>query len=225
LQFVIFTSELRAEKSSLSALICVHLRIIPLPWPTSRPWREKFEVLNALIDGVPICLSQLPLESESVWVAMRLYLLRHGQADWPEWTGADDERPLTEEGIEEMRGVAAVLKRMKVIPDVILSSPLPRALKTAEIAGKGFGVKVRECEELRPGFERRRCDKLLATVPGDDVMLVGHEPDFSNVIRLLTGATVKMPKAGVACIEMGEELPVARLLFLFPAKMLARLTQ
>ena len=154
---------------------------------------------------------------------MKLYLLRHGRADWPEWTEPDDERPLTEEGIEEMRCLAAVLKRMKAIPDTILSSPLPRALKTAEIAGKAFGIKVRECDELKPGFERRRCDKLLATAPGDDVLMVGHEPDFSKLVRSYTGAAVKMPKAGIACIELGEEPPVTRLVFLFPAKLLARL--
>lgn len=155
---------------------------------------------------------------------MKLYLLRHGRADWPEWSKPDDERPLTEEGIEEMTSVAAALKRMKAMPDVIFSSPLPRARETAAIAGKALGVKVRESDELMPGFERRRFDKLLTTVPGDDVMLVGHEPDFSTLSWSLTGAMVKMPKAGIACIEMGEEVPRPRLLFLFPAKLLARLT-
>jgi len=154
---------------------------------------------------------------------MKLFLLRHGKADWPEWTAPDDERPLTEEGIEEMRRVAAALKRLKVVPDQILSSPLPRALKTAEIAGKALGISVKQRPELEPGFDRRKCDALLATMPGDDVMLVGHEPDFSRLIRSLTGGRVRLPKAAIAAVEFGDEIPAARLLWLFPAKSLERL--
>jgi phosphohistidine phosphatase len=154
---------------------------------------------------------------------MKLYLLRHGKADWPEGTKPDDERPLTEEGIEEMRGVGAALKRLKIGPDQILSSPLPRALRTAEIAGKALGVSAKERTELKPGFDRRKCDALMAAYPGDDIMIVGHEPDFSRLIRSLTGGRVKLPKAAIAAIEMGEEAPTARVLWLFPAKMLIRL--
>jgi len=71
---------------------------------------------------------------------MILFLLRHGKADWPDWEGADDERPLNEEGIREMRVVAAAFKRLKMPPDLIISSPLPRALKTAEIVGEELDV-------------------------------------------------------------------------------------
>ncbi|MGA3170487.1 MAG: phosphohistidine phosphatase SixA [Chthoniobacteraceae bacterium] len=154
---------------------------------------------------------------------MILYLLRHGKADWPDWTGPDDERPLNEEGIREMRQVAAALKRMKVAPDLILSSPLPRALRTAEIAGEDLGVAVEQCAELEPGFDRRKCDRLLGARAGADVMMVGHEPDLSMVLRSLTGGWVKFSKAATAAIEMCDEMPEARLLWLFPAKMLIRL--
>jgi phosphohistidine phosphatase len=154
---------------------------------------------------------------------MKLYLLRHGKADWPDWQGADDERPLTDEGVEEMQQVAAALKRLKATPDLILSSPLPRALRTAEIAAKALGVRLEQRVELRPGFNRRQCDAILAARPEFDVMLVGHEPDLSRLIRSLTGGRVKLSKAATAAIELGEEMPAARLLWLFPAKMLIRL--
>jgi len=154
---------------------------------------------------------------------MKLYLLRHGKADWPEWTRPDDERPLTEEGIEEMQHVASALKRLKVIPDHIFSSPLPRALRTAEIAGKALGVSVVKKPDLKPGFDRKKCDALLALHPGHDVMIVGHEPDFSHVIRALTGGRVKLPKAAIAAMEIGEDPPIPRLLWLVPAKTLVRL--
>ena len=154
---------------------------------------------------------------------MKLFLLRHGKADWPEWKGSDDERPLTDEGVREMRQVAVGLKQLKVQPDVILSSPLPRALRTAEIAGKALGVPVEQRLELKPGFDRGECDTLLVTRAGADVMMVGHEPDFSGLIRSLTGGRVKLSKAAIAAIEIGGELAAPRLIWLFPAKMLIRL--
>ena len=63
--------------------------------------------------------------------AMKLYFLRHGQADWPNWEGPDDDRPLTEAGREEVQAVAQLLVRLKAAPDLILTSPLPRAAQTA----------------------------------------------------------------------------------------------
>jgi phosphohistidine phosphatase len=156
---------------------------------------------------------------------MKLYLLRHGKADWPDWKQADDERPLTDQGIEEMRLVGVALKRLKVAPEFIFSSPLPRASRTAKIAAGELGVRVDERPELRPGFSRANCDRLLAKHGHADVMLVGHEPDFSELIRSLTGARVKLPKAGVAAIELGDDLAEPRLLWLLPAKAMIRLSR
>jgi phosphohistidine phosphatase len=154
---------------------------------------------------------------------MKLFLLRHGKADWPDWERPDDERPLTDEGVAEMQTVSGALKRLKVGPDLILTSPLPRALRTAEIAAKALGVPVEQRVELQPGFTRRQCEAILAARPEFDVMLVGHEPDLSRLIRSFTGARVKFSKAATAAIELGDDMPAPRLLWLFPAKTLIRL--
>jgi phosphohistidine phosphatase len=156
---------------------------------------------------------------------MKLYLLRHGKADWPAWTGPDDERPLTDEGKDDTRLVATGLKRLKIEPVVILSSPLPRALQTAEIAAKALGAPLKESADLVPGFERRKLAPLLAANPGGDVMLVGHEPDFSRLIRSLTGGRVKLSRAAIACIEIGDDMPDPRLLWLLPPKAVIRLVK
>jgi phosphohistidine phosphatase len=58
---------------------------------------------------------------------MKLYFLRHGEADWPDWKKPDDERPLTKAGRKEMNEVGKFLHRLKVFPDLIVTSPLPRA--------------------------------------------------------------------------------------------------
>ena len=79
---------------------------------------------------------------------MQLYFLRHGEADWPDWTKPDDERPLTDFGKKEVRQVAKLLERLKVRPDLIVSSPLPRASQTANIAAEYLRTKLREDEAL-----------------------------------------------------------------------------
>src|SRR6184192_2100311 len=83
---------------------------------------------------------------------MELYFLRHGEADWPDWKRSDDERPLTKRGKKEMRDVAKFVADLKVRPDLIVTSPLPRALQTAEIAADYLKAKLRKDELLAPGF-------------------------------------------------------------------------
>ena len=148
----------------------------------------------------------------------QLYFLRHGEADWPGWTKPDDERPLTDFGKKEVRQVAKFLNRLKVKPDLIVTSPLPRALQTAEVAAEQLKTKLRQDEALEPGFGISE----LRTVPkrhrSKVLMLVGHEPDFSTVISALTGASLKLSKAGVALVDIDPEAEKGRLLWLFPPK-------
>jgi phosphohistidine phosphatase len=149
---------------------------------------------------------------------MELYFLRHGEADWPNWKKPDDERPLTKRGKQEMRKVAAFLKRTKARPDLIVTSPLPRASQTAEIAAEGLKVSYREDKLLAPGFGRAELDRLLNKYPEESLMIVGHEPDFTEVISKLTGASLKLSKAGTALVELNRSWRNGRLLWLFPPK-------
>jgi phosphohistidine phosphatase len=149
---------------------------------------------------------------------MQLYFLRHGEADWPGWTKPDDERPLTDFGKKEVRQVAKFLNRLKVKPDVIVSSPLPRALQTAEAAAEQLKTKLGQDEALEPGFGISELSTVLKRHPSKVLMLVGHEPDFSSVISALTGGFIKMSKAGVALVDIDPETKKGRLLWLFPPK-------
>jgi phosphohistidine phosphatase SixA len=149
---------------------------------------------------------------------MQLYFLRHGEADWPGWTKPDDERPLTDFGRKEVRQVGKFLDRLKVKPDLVVSSPLPRALQTAEIAAEQLKTKLRQDEALEPGFGISELSAVLKRHPAKVLMLVGHEPDFSSVISALTGGFLKMSKAGVALIDIDPETEKGRLLWLFPPK-------
>src|SRR5207245_1323191 len=99
-----------------------------------------------------------PLERKQNF--MQLYFLRHGEADWPDWKKSDDERPLTKRGKKEMHEVGAFLARLKVRPDLILTSPLPRASQTAEIAAEHLKSKCREDNRLAPGFGPAELEEL-----------------------------------------------------------------
>jgi phosphohistidine phosphatase len=149
---------------------------------------------------------------------MQLYFLRHGEADWPDWTKPDDERPLTDFGKKELRQVAKFLNRLKVKPDLIVTSPLPRALQTAEVAAEQLKTKLCQDEALEPGFGISELGTVLKRHRAKVLMLVGHEPDFSSVISALTGASLKFSKAGVALVDVDPETEKGRLLWLFPPK-------
>jgi phosphohistidine phosphatase len=150
---------------------------------------------------------------------MLLYFLRHGEADWPNWEKPDDERPLTKRGKKEMHEVGKFLKRIRAKPSLILTSPLPRAAQTAEIAAEHLKTKCRQEESLAPGFGKRELERLVKDYPGEDLMIVGHEPDFSGAIAAVTGASVKLSKAGVALVDLDPRSVDGRLLWLFPPKL------
>ena len=149
---------------------------------------------------------------------MELFLLRHGKADWPNWDKPDDERPLTEDGKEQVARVAKWLARLDIVPSII-TSPLPRASQTAEIAGKYLKRDVRVDPLLRPGFDAGKLGKLLKDFSGDRLMVVGHEPDFTQIIFQLTGGRTKLSKAGVALVELNATSMKGELRWLVPPRL------
>jgi phosphohistidine phosphatase len=149
---------------------------------------------------------------------MHLYFLRHGEADWPNWNKPDDDRPLTERGKKEMKKVAAFLVQLDLSLDHIVTSPLPRAKQTAEPVAKRLKLKLSEDKLLEPGFNSSELKQLLKKYPGDSVMIVGHEPDFTKTISALTGASLKLSKAGLALVDADLTTMRGKLLWLFPPK-------
>lgn len=94
---------------------------------------------------------------------------------------------------------------MNLRPDAVFTSPYPRAQRTAELLVDGLGLADAPIadELLAPGADWPSFAQALAGRPADRrVMFVGHEPDLSQTIELLTGASsVRMRKAAVACLE------------------------
>ena len=157
-----------------------------------------------------------------------LYFLRHGKAlSRAEWDEDDGRRPLTPDGADEIERVGATLAAMGVRPDVIVSSPLARAWRTAELAADALGMagEVVADERLAHGFDIRALKALLADHrPQGSIMLVGHEPDFSAVIGALTGgARVVCKKGGLARVDVdGYGIGRGQLVWLLPPSLLAR---
>src|SRR5260370_39068805 len=149
---------------------------------------------------------------------MKLCFLRHGEADWPNWNKPDDERPLTERGRKEMKRVAKFLERLKFSADSILTSPLPRASQTAEIVAERLGIELKTERALAHAFSVERLRDLVAKADADCVMVVGHEPHFSEVIKELTGGEIKLSNACVALLEVNRGCTSGKLLWLFPPK-------
>lgn len=124
-----------------------------------------------------------------------IYLLRHGEA---EDAAADDaSRRLTEKGQRQALAAGMALRELGVGIDACLASPKVRARETARIAAEVLGVAVEETEALRGG----RFDSLDLVAGRGDVLLVGHEPDFSEEVGRLTGANVALRKGGIAVVD------------------------
>jgi phosphohistidine phosphatase len=136
---------------------------------------------------------------------MRLYFLRHGLADWPEWDVArDHERPLTKEGVKKMKAEAKTIAALDLQLDAILSSPYTRAYQTADIVARELGLEVQIEPLLAPGFDLERLIDLLRThATAQALLLTGHEPSFSAVISQLIGnGRLLIKKGALARVDL-----------------------
>ncbi len=124
-----------------------------------------------------------------------IYLLRHGDA----WDGSGDDsaRRLTPKGEEQAKAAGRALATLKIEVDACLTSPKVRAVETAQLACEALGVEPEIANELRGGS----FDAPSLAVGRGEVLLVGHEPDFSNEVARLTGANAKLRKGGLAVVD------------------------
>jgi phosphohistidine phosphatase len=137
-------------------------------------------------------------------MAQQLWLLRHGDAE-AHGARPDPERRLTPDGEAEARAAGGALAALGIEFAAVLSSPRVRAFETARLAGEALGVEPERHEPLSGGFDREDALAVLAGRGADDrVLLVGHEPDFSQLVFDLTGGRVAVKKGGVAGVRMGR---------------------
>ncbi len=136
---------------------------------------------------------------------MHLYFLRHGDAvESPYYH--DTQRPLSDLGKRQLHGVVRFLQRTKITVDLILTSPLVRAKETSEIILAGLHTpSCITSEALTPGSSLRELLTAINMQQVQTLMLVGHEPQLSSAISVLTGGDehfrLEMKKASLACVE------------------------
>ena len=140
---------------------------------------------------------------------IELYFLRHAHAGDPEaWTGDDAARPLSEKGEKQAERLGTFLAGVGFTPDAIISSPKLRAAQTAEIVAKHLGIQISFDDRLAGAFEVETLETLLGDA-GDPVrpVVVGHDPDFSDVLAELSGASrLPMPKGALARVDIERPL-------------------
>lgn len=142
-------------------------------------------------------------------MAVELYIVRHAIAAerGPEWPD-DDQRPLTERGIDRFKQVVAGLTWLDMQLDVIFTSPLVRARQTAEFLSAGLSerIPIETADALAPGHTPVEVMEQIAREAGGStrVAVVGHEPDLGALACWLIGGKRTLPfkKGGVCRLEM-----------------------
>jgi len=133
---------------------------------------------------------------------MRIYLMRHGEAEQI-LTGSDHDRQLTERGIRRIRLAARVLVRLGIEPAHIYCSPRVRATQTAEIIAKALDKSIEVQDAVNVDFNVEAIRGLTTDLSDrDEVMFVGHNPSMGVVTSALTGARAEFKPGGFARIDV-----------------------
>ena len=162
---------------------------------------------------------------------MKLYFLRHATAS--EIAVSDAERELTKEGEQEAHIAGAALVELGVKPAHVLSSPLLRTCRTAEIAAKElkFSSDVELIDELKNDTSTNALVKRLKSCGRpNEILLVGHMPSLSVHIAALIGAQraqgLPLGTASVACVELPDlRMGTGQLRWLMQQKQLRKIAR
>ncbi len=152
---------------------------------------------------------------------MQLFLMRHGPAGHhadPQFPD-DRLRPLTPEGRKKTRSAARGFRALGVELDLILTSPLARARQTAEVVADVFELPadhVQDTPHLEPGAGLKPLlEQLASEDPQSSVLLVGHEPDLSEMISELVAGdadalAICLKKAALCALNLDDVPPTQR---------------
>ena len=140
----------------------------------------------------------------------RLYLVRHAKSSWGDPELADIDRPLNNRGKRDAPDAGRRLKKRKVKPDLIISSPAKRARRTARVIAEQIGYPA-ERVVINDAVYHAAANELLAVVREIDdacgeAMMFGHNPGFTDLAGLLTGASVdNLPTCAIFCVDFDSD--------------------
>ena len=149
---------------------------------------------------------------------MRLFIVRHAIAVPHGTPGvAEDDRPLTKDGIRKMNEAARGLRAIVGIPDIILTSPLPRAKQTADILVQSLGkqIPLELIDALAPaGSHSGVYKEMRRHQKADSLMIVGHQPSLGEIAGEIAWGSpehyVELKKGGACAIEIEGLTPTPR---------------
>lgn len=154
---------------------------------------------------------------------MDLILLRHGKAEDIN-PGGDSARELVEKGRRQARNAARLLMRAKLLPDIVLTSPMVRARQTAEVfrqTAEMPGALVQGW--LACGMDAATAlQELAGFVEFKRVMIVGHEPDFSELAESILGVSgggIEVKKGALVCLRINPPARNGILVYQVPPKL------
>ena len=140
---------------------------------------------------------------------IELNLLRHADAGDPlAWDGPDEARPLSDKGERQADRLGRFLAGVGFAPDAVITSPKVRAAQTAEIVARHLGLPVVVDERLAVGLDMAGVEETLRAA-GDPArpVLVGHDPDFTDLVEVLSASSAVVMKKG-AIIRIDIERPL-----------------
>ncbi len=143
------------------------------------------------------------MEDGSAQTDIELYLLRHAHAGNPaEWTGDDAKRPLSKKGRRQAEMLGQFMAQRGFAPDSIVTSSKLRARQTSEIFADALGLAFTVDDRLAGSFDVDTVDAIVEAAGGTSIVLVGHDPDFSDIAAELIGAAyLPLKKASIARID------------------------
>ena len=148
-------------------------------------------------------------------------LLRHGIAE-PHGSRPDEERELTHEGRRKVKEIAVNLAEIFPNVDAIISSPLVRAVQTAEPVARAYKMKITMADELRSGADAETARALIEKTTGKKIICVGHEPNLSELMLLMTrmhcDGEIELKKGG--CYGIRVQNGAAQLEWMLPPRIL-----
>jgi len=137
-----------------------------------------------------------------------LYLLRHAKSSWDDSGLKDLDRPLNERGLKAAPRIGKYMRKEKIRPDVVLSSPALRAKQTTKLVCDGAGLTgVVDFNERIYEASAQRLFEIVAGLEDrfGSAMMVGHNPGFEELLAALTAEARRMPTAALACIDLNVE--------------------
>ena len=137
-----------------------------------------------------------------------LLLLRHAKSSWKDTSVKDFDRPLNQRGLKAAPAIGRLMRKRKLQPELVLSSPAERARQTTQLVLEAAGLKteVRYDERIYEASAARLFE-IVSQIDEEAgmVMMVGHNPGFEELLEALTGEARSLSTAALACIELDSE--------------------